>query len=91
MEEIKLGIYEHYKGKRYKVLGVGYHSETLEKLVFYQALYESEDFGKDVYWARPLRMFLEKVRINGQEVPRFTYIGENSTHERWQVDVDQTT
>lgn len=75
MEEPLPGIYEHYKGKRYKVLGIGYHSETLEKLVFYQALYESEDFGKDVFWARPVEMFQEKVTVGGQEVPRFTFIG----------------
>lgn len=75
MEEVKPGMYRHYKGKEYRVLGIGFHSETLEKLVFYQALYESEDFGKDVLWARPIEMFLGNVTINGTEVPRFQRIG----------------
>jgi len=74
MEEIKPGTYQHYKGKQYRVLGIGFHSETLEKLVFYQALYESEDFGKDVLWARPVEMFTGIVTINGKEFPRFTYL-----------------
>lgn len=67
-------MYQHYKGKQYRVLGTGFHSETLEKLVFYQALYESKDFGKDVLWARPLEMFLETVLVDGKEVPRFTFL-----------------
>jgi hypothetical protein len=74
MEEIKPGIYRHYKGKEYRVLGTGFHSETLEKMVFYQALYESEDFGKDIFWARPVEMFLESVEIEGKSIPRFLYI-----------------
>jgi hypothetical protein len=76
MEEIVPGIYRHYKGKQYRVLGTGFHSETLEKLVFYQALYESEDFGKDVFWARPVKMFLENVKIHDESIPRFTRLKE---------------
>lgn len=79
MEEIKPGIYQHYKGKQYRVLGTGFHSESLEKLVFYQAMYESDDFGKDVMWARPIQMFLEEVMVDGKLVPRFTFLSnENS-------------
>jgi hypothetical protein len=65
-KKIKKGRYQHYKGKFYEVLGVGYHSETLEPLVLYRALY-----GKKDLWVRPWKMFLEKIRINGKTVPRF--------------------
>lgn len=73
--EIKIGKYRHYKGKEYKVLGVGKHTETHEDLVIYEPLYES-DFAK--ISARPLSMFLENVTIDGKEVPRFEYIGNES-------------
>jgi len=76
MEEIRVGKYKHYKGKFYKVIGVARHSETLEELVIYRALYEDEKFGKNALWARPKKMFLEYVTINGKRVPRFEYIGE---------------
>jgi hypothetical protein len=59
-------LYEHYKGQRYKILGVARHSETLEELVVYQALY-----GDRGIWVRPLSMFLENITINGQLQPRF--------------------
>ena len=72
--EIKKGLYEHYKGKKYEVLGIVRHSETLEELVLYKALYESEDFGKDALWARPKEMFFENVIIDGEEKPRFKFI-----------------
>ena len=76
MEEIKLGVYKHYKGKYYEVLGVARHSETLEELVIYRALYEDEKFGKNALWARPKKMFLEYVEVGGKKVPRFMYIGK---------------
>ncbi|MDP2873701.1 MAG: DUF1653 domain-containing protein [bacterium] len=68
---IKLGIYEHYKGKKYLVLGVAKHSETLEDLVVYVTLYENE---KSAMWVRPLAMFLEEVEVEGKKVPRFKYL-----------------
>lgn len=74
MSEIKLGKYQHFKGKLYKILGVAKHSETLEEFVIYQALYDSEEFGKNQIWIRPLKMFLEEVEVNGQKVPRFKFI-----------------
>lgn len=67
---LKLGKYEHYKGNKYQVLGVVIHSETLEELVIYKALY-----GKHLTWARPLKMFLEYVEFNSKKQPRFKYIG----------------
>lgn len=63
------GLYEHHKGFRYKVIGVARHSETLEELVVYQALY-----GEGGTWVRPLVMFLENIVINGQSKPRFKLI-----------------
>lgn len=59
-------FFEHYKGLDYKIIGVARHSETLEELVIYQALYG--EFG---IWARPLAMFFETVEIDGKKIPRF--------------------
>lgn len=63
----------HYKGKKYQVLGEAHHSETLEEVVVYKALYETE-FGKNSLWVRPKKIFLEEVEINGKKTPRFTYL-----------------
>lgn len=60
------GFYRHYKGQRYRVLGTARHSETLEPLVVYQALY-----GEHGLWVRPAAMFCETVEVDGQTVPRF--------------------
>lgn len=65
---MKLGIYQHYKGNLYRVMGVSRHSETLEEFVVYQALYN--DFG---LWVRPLSMFVENIVLDGVETPRFTF------------------
>ena len=58
--ELKLGEYEHFKGKHYKVLGVAKYSETLEELVVYQALY-----GEKQIWVRPIPCFLMKLSLTG--------------------------
>ena len=68
---LKLGRYEHYKGNYYEIIGVARHSETMEDLVVYRALY-----GERGLWVRPLTMFLEEVEVAGKKVPRFKYIGE---------------
>lgn len=70
-KEVKTGIYKHYKGRLYAVLGTAKHSETLEEYVVYIALYEGE-FGKNSIWIRPKSMFLEKIEINGIQTERFT-------------------
>ncbi|MCX6818572.1 MAG: DUF1653 domain-containing protein [Candidatus Aenigmarchaeota archaeon] len=75
MKEIKLGKYRHYKGKFYKVIGTARHSETLEELVVYKALYASKEFGKNALWVRPKKMFLENVVIGGKKVLRFKFVG----------------
>ncbi len=74
MSEIKSGKYRHYKGKLYEVIYVARDSETLERLVVYKALYDSEEFGNNAVWTRPLKMFLEDVTVNNKKVPRFEYI-----------------
>lgn len=68
---LKPGVYEHYKGKKYRVIGVAKHSETLEDMVVYEALYENEMLQ---LWVRPLAIFLEEVELDGNHIPRFKYI-----------------
>ncbi|WP_404396553.1 DUF1653 domain-containing protein [Idiomarina loihiensis] len=67
---IKPGIYEHYKGGRYRVIDIARHSETEEWMVLYQPLY-----GEQKLWVRPFDMFAETVNIDGNDVPRFRFIG----------------
>lgn len=74
MSELKLGRYRHYKGKFYDVIGIARHSETLQELVVYKALYETE-FGVGSLWVRPKDMFTEQVLVDGKKFPRFEYIG----------------
>ena len=69
MEQIKLGRYRHFKGREYQVLALATHSETLEPMVVYQALY-----GEGGIWVRPARMWSEPVSCGGQTIPRFTYL-----------------
>ena len=69
---MKLGVYQHSKtGNLYRVIGIAKHSETLEELVVYETLYDNP---KSKLWVRPLKMFLEKVEINGKKTPRFKFI-----------------
>ncbi len=71
MQAIIGGKYRHYKGKEYRLLGVAKHSETLEMMAVYQAMY-----GAGELWVRPLSMFLELVVCDGKEVPRFCLVSE---------------
>lgn len=70
MEKVKLGRYRHFKGNEYEVIAIAKHSETLEEMVVYRALYQ--DGG---CWVRPVNMFLETVVRDGKEQKRFEYIG----------------
>ncbi len=65
-------IYTHYKGNKYKVLAIAKHSETLEDMVVYQALYDECGI-----WVRPKSMWNEEVLVNGKKVLRFTPEEEN--------------
>ena len=71
MDSIRLGKYRHFKGMEYEVIGVAAHSETLEPMVVYQALY-----GDGGLWVRPATMWNERLERDGKSVLRFTYIGE---------------
>ncbi|MGY8767792.1 MAG: DUF1653 domain-containing protein [Pirellulales bacterium] len=66
---MQLGLYRHYKGNNYTVLGVAKHSETTEPMVVYR-----QEYGERGLWVRPQGMFLETVEVNGQVVPRFQWI-----------------
>ncbi|MCY1378997.1 hypothetical protein D9M69_666770 [compost metagenome] len=63
------GLYRHYKGQQYRVIGIARHSETEEVLVVYQALY-----GEYGLWVRPLSMFTETVQVNGEQIARFALV-----------------
>ena len=63
MEELKPGRYRHFKGNEYEVVGVAKHSETLEPMVVYRALY-----GTRETWVRPYAMFMEEV--DGEKYPQ---------------------
>lgn len=63
---IELGVYRHYKGGEYEVIGVARHSETHEPLVVYRPLYNNTG-----WWVRPHAMFFESVEVNGVRRARF--------------------
>lgn len=67
--EIKRGRYRHFKGKEYEVIGLARHSETMEWMVVYRALY-----GEKGLWVRPAAMWEETVEAEGRAVPRFELI-----------------
>lgn len=69
--DIKPGKYRHFKGNMYEVIGIAKHSETLEEMVVYRALY-----GDGELWVRPASMWNETVQRGGKTFKRFEYIGE---------------
>ena len=71
MAEIKPGKYRHFKGNEYRLIAVASHSETMEPMVVYQALY-----GEQGLWVRPAHMWSEQVDREDYHGPRFIYIGE---------------
>jgi hypothetical protein len=73
LSTIPLGLYRHYKGKDYSVVGFARHSETKETMVLYVPLY-----GDGGYWVRPLAMFTETVMHEGRELPRFRLVDESA-------------
>ncbi len=66
------GLYRHYKGGLYRLVGIARHSETLEDMVVYQALY-----GEHGLWVRPLGMWEEQVTVNGVAQPRFARLPDD--------------
>lgn len=63
------GLYRHYKGGEYRVIGTARHSESEELLVVYRCRYDN-----DSLWVRPLAMFMETVSVEREEVPRFRLV-----------------
>lgn len=70
MSEVKLGVYKHFKGNVYEVIGIARHSESLEELIIYRNVNNHMDM-----WARPKAMFLSKKEVDGKMIQRFEYIG----------------
>lgn len=66
---VKPGLYRHFKGNMYRVIGTALHSETMEEMVVYQALYGEMDL-----WVRPRNMFLETVERDGKIFQRFEFV-----------------
>lgn len=71
LQQPEPGLYRHYKGGEYRVIGTARHSEHDELLVVYQCLYDNASL-----WVRPLAMFMETVTVGAARVPRFERIGE---------------
>lgn len=69
--DIKLGKYRHFKGNEYEVLGIARHSETLEELVVYKALY-----GEGGLWVRPYKEWNDIIERDGKTYKRFEFLGE---------------
>jgi hypothetical protein len=70
LPEARRGRYRHHKGGEYELLCVVRHSETLEPLVLYRALY-----GEGGLWVRPHAKFFETVLVEGRARPRFEPVG----------------
>ena len=70
MDELKPGVYRHFKGNEYRLIAVARHSETEEPMVVYQALY-----GERGLWVRPASMWNEVIERDGVKMKRFRYIG----------------
>ncbi|MFT6331519.1 MAG: hypothetical protein ACJAYN_003474 [Bermanella sp.] len=68
---MEIGLYKHYKGNTYEVIGVATHSEDESKLVVYRPTY-----GNKALWVRPQAMFNETVEVNGKTLERFAFIGK---------------
>jgi len=69
---IPKGIYKHFKGHVYKVIGIAKHSETLEEQVVYVSISDETDI-----WVRPATMFLDMVERDGKRFQRFEFLGKS--------------
>jgi hypothetical protein len=82
---IPLGVYEHFSGNRYRVIGIGHSvlgvgdSETVgDAVVVYQALFDSARYGHNHIWVRQVDNFTEEVQAGGRVVPRFRFLGQDN-------------
>ena len=73
MDGLKPGVYRHFKGNLYELVGLATHSETLEPMVVYRLLY-----GGRGLWVRPAAMWTERVERDGYSGPRFAYVGDEA-------------
>ena len=71
MLEYRLGRYRHFKGQEYELIGVARHSETLEPMAVYRALY-----GEGALWVRPMELFLGEVARDGKIIKRFIVLNK---------------
>jgi len=78
LQSTELGVYRHYKGNLYEVIGTARHSETLESMTVYKTLYGSPQEQQQL-WVRPQKMFLEEVLVNGKMEPRFSKVNHSQT------------
>ena len=76
LQSTELGVYRHYKGNFYEVIGTARHSETLEAMTVYKTLYGSPQEQQQL-WVRPQKMFLEEVLVNGKMEPRFSKVNHS--------------
>ena len=76
---LSFGLYRHFKGGLYEVIGLARHSETDEDMVVYRPC-----AGDGGWWVRPLKMFLETVTVDGKTKPRFQFVGSSATEPRTQ-------
>lgn len=74
MEEFIPGLYRHFKGNYYELICMAQHSETLEPMVVYRALY-----GERGIWVRPAHMWSEHIERDGYSGPRFAFVGDNES------------
>ena len=74
---IKKGIYQHYKGEQYEVIGMAHHTETKTPMVLYKACYDlpelEEIYEEPIIFTRPYELFIESVIVNGVKTPRFEW------------------
>lgn len=71
MSSVSKGIYRHYKGGLYRVIGVAKHSETLDDVVIYECMYKDPTSKT---WVRPVSVWNEKLSFDGKIVKRFTFV-----------------
>jgi len=74
VNDFSTGIYEHYKGQKYLVLGLAKDAETHKMFVIYVTLYENEE---GALWVRPYEIFTGQVKVDGKMVARFRYLGQS--------------
>lgn len=72
--DFKTGVYQHYKGVKYLVIGLAKHSGTMEDMVIYVCLYENKRSGQHM-WVRPLSEFGIDKEKDGKTIKNFEYIG----------------